>query len=276
MRLRHLVRDHDLPLLAAGAALYAVVATIPLLLVATRLAALVAGPALEQRTLQASTLLPGAGGAALRWLTRRGSAQSWQASAACLLPSGLYGEGLVRSFRRLVPEATPRPALRSRAAALVLVPVTSAVLLVASEAASALQDRVPSVLLGSYLAFLIAWAMTTVGLLVTYRCVTTARPIWRACTWSAAGAGSCVAGFGLGYVVLLHLHPKAGLPFGGSEALGLAAVAALWLWWLHAVALLGYAAATAPRRRRGRRSRASDSHAGGAPASSQSHREGPR
>lgn len=242
MRLRAQLRGHDLPLLAAGAALYAVVATVPLLLLALRLGALVA-PGHEGRLLQASALLPGDGGRALRWLARHGCTQTWGASLACALPSGLYGEGLVRSFGRLVPDATRRPALRGRVTALALVPGTALVLVAAGWAAASV--RVGNPLLGTYLAFLVAWGLATLGLLTAYRFVTTATPPWRRCAWWAAVAGSFVAGFGLGYVLLLHLRPRSGLPFGGNASLGLAALAVLWLWLLHGFALVGYAAATA-------------------------------
>jgi membrane protein len=244
VRLRALVGDHDLPLLAAGVTLYAVVATVPLLLLTTRLGALLAGPSFSRHLRDASTLLPGAGGAALRWVARHGTTQSWGASAACLLPSGLYGEGLVRSFGRLVPHATRRPAVRGRLTALALVPATTLVLVAATTATAAFQTRVDSALLGTYLAFVVAWLLLTAGLAVTYRWVTPARPSWRSCSWWSAVAASLVAGVGLGYVLLLHLRPGSGLPFGGSTELGLAALAALWLWVLHGLALLGYSAAT--------------------------------
>lgn len=247
---RERVRRHDLPLIAAGLTFYAAVGVVPLLLVAVRLATIVLGANRMQADLHhLDLLLPDSGRGAVALLAERGPRLPLTWALAAVLPIGLYGEGLVRAFARLSPERVRRRVLRGRltaACALVVVPLA---LLFAVLALEALRGRV-GLLLGVYLTFLVAWAVASAGLAVGYRALTPASPRAFALAWSAAAAGSVVAGFGLGFVLLLSLGLDLGAAYGGQADLAVAALAGVWAYGLHLVVLAGYALALSVDARR--------------------------
>jgi membrane protein len=241
-QVRRRTTGHDLPLAAAGLTFYALVAAIPLGLLVTRLVAVAAGSSwTSHRLLDAADLLPAPGRGAVAFFAQHGTSLPWGAALASLLPIGLYGEGLVRSFSRLSPETVRRRPLRGRVTAGALV-LASPPALAGALVAVQLIGR-PGLLLGTYLAFLVAWSLLSVLLALAYRLLTPAAPGPAALWWPAAAAGSVLAGFGLGFVWLLHLHPDVGQVYGGSTDLALAALAALWAYGLNLAALAGFAVA---------------------------------
>ena len=236
------LRGHDLPLCAAGVTFYGTIGVVPLALVGTRLAAAAVGEAEVRRQVRgAAELVPGLGEHAVLLLGDAGTRMPWLAVLAAVLPAGLYGEGLVRAFARLAPQDVHQRALRGRlvsAVALLLAPAVVGVVLLAAG-----HLRVDSPVLGTYLAFLVTWVLASGALALAYRFLTPASPSGTALLWSAAGTGSFVAGFGLGFLLFLSLDVPIGAAYGGATALATAAIAVLWLQGLHLLGLVGYALA---------------------------------
>ena len=81
------------------------------------------------------------------------------------------------------------------------------------------RDDVPVALvalLGSYLAFLVAWALASGALAAAYRWLTPASPGPVALAWAALGTGSELASFSLGFVLFLHVGVDVGAAYGGE------------------------------------------------------------
>ncbi len=255
------LRGRDIPLGAAGLTFYAVVALVPLLVVACWLAGLLLGGS-ELRDLGAS-LAHTVGTRhdlddAVRRLTDEGTSAQLPALIAAALISTLYGEGFARAFGRLarsdVGRSTPPRwrgrslgALRGRLAAPLLVAASGVLvgagLVLAAWLSSALGGDDKATVLGVYLAFLVCWAGATANVLLCYRVFGPLRPRFGALLWGAAGAGSWIAGSVLGFLLVLSLPIDLGQPFAGSDALGTAALLIFWLYFSHIAVLLGYAVA---------------------------------
>ncbi len=234
------LRRHDLPLYAAGVTFYAVVAAVPLLLVGVWLAGLLTGQAsVRSEMQQAAAGLPVPVDEAVRWLAERGSRLPSLAALAALVPAGLYGEGLVRAFARLSPDVVRARALRGRLVTVVLVALSPGLVLLAALTATSLPDRPRW--LSVYLLFVLTWIGASVLLALAYRLLTPASPGPYALAWSAAGAGSFVAGFGLGFLLFLELGIPIGPAYGGAQELAVTAIGVLWVQGLHLMALVGYA-----------------------------------
>ena len=244
---RHRVRDHDLPLCAAGVTFYATVGVVPLLLLALFLSGQVAGEQTVRRLAGGLTrLLPDELGAqeAAGFLAVSGTSMSWLAALAALLPASLYGEGLVRAFGRFSHGARRIRSLGGRIGSLVVVAMSPVLLLAGLGACraltSALGDGLGSRLLGVYCAFLVGWLSITPVLAFAYRALSPERPGTRALLWGAAGTGSFLSGTCLGFVLFLSLGLDFGGAYGGSLALATAAASVGWLFVLHVVVLLGF------------------------------------
>lgn len=205
---RSSLRREDLALDSAGVTFYAAVAVVPLILLSAALASLLVGAATVQRLAgMASLLLPadvGARAVSEQVLTA-GTTMTPLQLVSCVLPATLYGEGLLRAFDRLTREPAGR-------------------------------------LLGVYLGFLVAWVQVSILLVVVYRLLARRTVDWRALAWGAAGTGSVVAGFLLGLVLFLSLDLPLGQPFGGFFPVGAAVAVGLWMFLLHVLVLVGYAA----------------------------------
>ena len=254
-RLTALVRDvarcsrgHDLLLYSAGVTFYAAIGVVPLLLLSVFLAGLVVGPdPVRVMAEQLAALLPrnlGAEDAARRLAGAGGQLEMTEALAA-FVPASLYGEGLVRAFDRLsIGGERGRRSLRGRIGSLVLVVVNPVLLLAGLGAThgltSALGTGTGARLLGVYLAFLVGWLSISVLLLLAYRGLAPERPGRRALAWGALGTASVLSGTSLGYVLFLGIDLPLGSAFGGSQMLAAVAVSGLWLYFLHAVVLVGY------------------------------------
>ena len=182
------LRGHDVPLIAAGLTFYGLVGGPPLMLLSTRLVAATFGaPWTRARLEQAAALLPDRGRAPVQFLASHGTTSPLLWSLAALIPIGLYGEGLVRAFGRLSPEDVRRRALRGRvvgASAVFIVPVALVLALV-----MVAQLQTSRVLLGTYLAFLVAWALASGALAAAYRWLpVSALASCCSCTWESTWA----------------------------------------------------------------------------------------
>jgi membrane protein len=240
-------RGHDLLLCAAGVTFYAVVALLPVLLLSVRLTGLLVGDGTAEAVARSlASLLPGAVGAddAATWVAERGAALPLAAAAAALLPASLYGEGLVRALDRFSPGEGRCRTLTGRAGAVVVVLATPALLLAGVGAQNAARDvggdGLPGQLLGTYLAFLVAWVAVSLVLCFAYRALALDRPGRRALLWGAFGTGSFVAGTSLGWVLFVSLEVPLGGVYGGSEELAAVVVSAFFLLALHLMVLLGH------------------------------------
>ena len=241
------VRGHDMALYAAAVTFYATVGLVPLLLLSLYLAGQVMGEDMVRSLADGlSGLLPDELGAreAARFLASAGTSMSPLAALAALLPTSLYGEGLVRAFDRLSERPSRRRSVRGRLGSLVVVAMSPVLLLFGMSTArsltSALGDSVLDRLLGTYFVFLVIWLSITPVLAFAYRGLSIERPGRRALLWGAAGTGSFLSGTCLGFVLFLSLGIDLGGAYGGVRHLGTAAAAVGWLFVLHVIVLVGY------------------------------------
>lgn len=252
---RAVVRDtvrslhgHDLLLYAAGLTFYALVGLVPLLLVATKVASALLGAGHVRdvgRALAGYTGTSLGVDHAIVRLTDSGTRLSVGAVVAILLPASLYSEGFVRAFDRLTRRGRRhRQALRGRVLGPPLA-ATASVLLVAGLAAAgqligALGTGTGARLLGIYLAFLVAWGLASVLLLLLYRGWSVERPGPRALVLGSLSAGSFLAGMQLGFLLVLRSASGVGAAYGGSATLGAVAVVGFLLYLDHLVVLMAY------------------------------------
>jgi membrane protein len=244
------LQGRDVPLAAAGLTFYALIALLPLLLVALWLAALLLGGS-EVRSL-AGHLGDVVGSRhgldrGLRHLASAGTTAPPTALITSLLVAVLYGEGFSRAFGRFnATAAGVRRSARGRLTAVVLIAVSAVLitggLLLARWLSTALGSGPWWLLLGGYLAFLICWAGATLNVALCYRIFGVERFPPRA-WWAAAAAGSWIAGSTLGFLAVLSLPIALGPPFAGNASIGAAALLAFWLYLCHIAVLIGYAAA---------------------------------
>jgi membrane protein len=242
---------HDLAAVSAGASLYGALAVVPSLLAAIAVAGVLLGRDDVHRYAQLlAGTLPTAMGAA-------GAVDRITDAALGLSPIGVifaivmgtaYGDGLNRSFVRLVPapdDALP-PVWWIRATTLPLLglaPLMLAGLLVATPYLAGINGRsgMTGVALASYLSLTLVWILTWLPLTWTFRVVGPGRPQWRAAFGGAVVTGAFVSGFIQGFILFLSLPVDLARPFGGLTGVGVASALLLWLWVLHAVVLVGYA-----------------------------------
>ena len=243
------LRGHDLLLYAAGVTFYAALAAVPVAFVATRLAAVIAGPehvvALGDSMARA---LPDAVGApgVVRALVRQGVGLGWLPLVVAVLPASLYGEGLRRAYVTLAGADDRLTGWRGRLAVLPVLLAAPALLLallaVTPLLADLLSEGVGGVVLGVYVALNVDWLLVSLPLAWSYRVVAPDPPSWRLALVGGFTAGAFVAGFLQGFVLFLSLPLDLGAPFGGLSAVGAVCAVLLWLWVLHLVVLVGWVA----------------------------------
>ncbi|HEX3004811.1 MAG TPA: YhjD/YihY/BrkB family envelope integrity protein [Angustibacter sp.] len=245
----HALRGHDLLLYGAGVTFYAAIAVVPGLLIATRmLCVLIGRERVLDLTADLTRALPGAlgaGGVAAD-LLQRGTELSWFAFVVSLLPATVYGEGLRRAYVALADVDDRLSGWRGRLAAvpiLALAPVLLlAVLGVTPLLAELFGSGAGGQVLGVYVALNVDWIVVSVPLAWTFRFVAPGVLGWRASVLGGLATGAFVAGFLQGFVLFLSLPLDLGAPFGGVTGLGAGVAVLLWLWVLHLVVLVGWAA----------------------------------
>lgn len=239
----------DVALWAAGASFFGIMGLVPLALVALRSAAALVGAdaVVEGMAVAADALPPGHGTQeALATLTATAVDLSLLQTLVALFPAGLYGEGLRRAFRQLVPEEDRFTGWRGRLGLLPVVavaPVLVLALLAAAPVVAPLYEAGGwSLLLGIAIAFHAVWLTVSVALVLVFRVVAPGSIGRRALLWGAFGSGSFLAGFLQGFVLFLAIPIEWSLPFGGLPVFGAVAALALWLYILHILLLTGYRA----------------------------------
>ncbi|MEJ5945263.1 YhjD/YihY/BrkB family envelope integrity protein [Pseudokineococcus basanitobsidens] len=107
--------------------------------------------------------------------------------------------------------------------------------------------------LAVYLSLNVDWVVISLPLAWSFRAVAPQDLSWRAALVGGFATGAFVAGFVQGIVLFVALPVDVGAPFGGSAAVGGVVAGLLWLWLLHVVVLVGFAATlSAVALRRGR------------------------
>ncbi|GAA0745068.1 YihY/virulence factor BrkB family protein [Dactylosporangium roseum] len=266
-------RGRDLNLHAAAVTFYGGIAVVPVALLTVRLAGLIAG-ADRVRHLAAPVIaaMPdrlGAGRATAA-LVSAGLGMSWVLMLAALVPATLYGEGLRRAFVSLAPAPAPpaRPSASSSAASpggavsrgastvaagwrgrvlvlplLAAGPVLLLALLAALPGAARLLEAGGWSSVGAVvLSFLAVWLVLSPVLIWVYRVVAPLRPAWPPTVLVGSFTAANLSGFAHGFVLFWSLPLDLGVPFGGMREVGAVVAVALWLYLLHLVTLVGYAA----------------------------------
>jgi len=241
------LRGHDLTLYSAALTFYAIIAVIPLLLVALWILGVVLGPDSVQRlTARLAGVAPSALGFAgqLKVLTHVGTELGGLSLIAALITGTTYGEGFVRVFERLYRDVDrPHKALRGRL--LSLPPLAAFPLFVGLGLTTAagltryLGSGTGSVLFGAFLAFCIGWVATTVGVALLYRLFGPVRHRTSALWLGAAAAGSWLTGMSEGWLLLLSLPVNLGRAYGGSRTVAGVAAFAAWLFLVHFTLIVG-------------------------------------
>ncbi|WP_299035756.1 YhjD/YihY/BrkB family envelope integrity protein [uncultured Pseudokineococcus sp.] len=275
-RTRSLLRRRELPLTAAGLTFYGALAAVPSVLIAVRVAGWLVG---DQRVLglgdSLEAALPSAMSADVvaRSVVVYGLGVSWPVVLFSLFPASLYGEGLRRAYQALGDGAPaggaraedgerepagrqdgrPRrwlrrlgPGWRARGAVLPVLAAAPLLLLVVLGVSPLVADLFArgagGTALGVYVSLNVDWVVISLPLAWSFRTVATQHLSWRAALAGGFATGAFVAGFVQGIVLFVALPVDIGAPFGGSQAVGGVVAALLWLWLLHVVVLVGFAA----------------------------------
>jgi membrane protein len=249
------LRGHDLLLYGAGVTFYAALAVLPVLFIATRvLAALLGTDRVSRLVGDLGRALPSTIGADQLAVRLLGEATSlpWTAVLVALLPASLYGEGLRRAYTAIAGVDDSLVGWRGRLAVLPVLAVAPGLLLCVLAITPLLADLfrrgAGGVALGVYVALNVDWLVISLPLAWTFRVVAADPPPWRSALVGGLATGAFVAGFLQGFVLFLSLPLDLGAPFGGQTAVGGVCAVLLWLWVLHLVVLVGWAATRAGSR----------------------------
>ncbi|GAA2033936.1 YhjD/YihY/BrkB family envelope integrity protein [Pseudokineococcus marinus] len=261
---RQLLRRRELPLTAAGLTFYGALAAVPSVLIAVRVAGWLVG---EERVLALGASLQAALPSAMsadvvaRSVVVYGLGVAWPVVIFSLFPASLYGEGLRRAYTALGGEP-PAPGgdeergsrwlrrlgsgWRARASVLPVLAAAPLLLLVVLGVTPLVADLFSQgargTALGVYVALNVDWVVISLPLAWTFRTVAPQHLSWRAALAGGFATGAFVAGFVQGIVLFVALPVDIGAPFGGSAPVGGVIAALLWLWLLHVVVLVGFAA----------------------------------
>lgn len=246
---RELLARHDLFLLGAGVTFYAAIAIPPLAFLTVRLLLLLADDGFVTGLVDDLTaVLPTAtDGAAVADATFAvGSRLSAWAALACVLPATLYGEGLRRAYAALAETPDTAPGLRGRLAVVPLL-VVAPVLLLAVLGITPVLNRlagegIAAESLGVWLALTVNWLILAAPLAWSFHVVAPGSMPWRASVLGGLATAAFVSGFLQGFVVFLRLPIDFGAPFAGASLVGAVIAVLGWLWVLHLVVLVGFAA----------------------------------
>jgi membrane protein len=248
---RELLARHDLFLLGAGVTFYSAVAIPPLTFLTVRLLLLVVDDGLVTDLVgELSAVLPSAtdGAAVADAAFTVGSRLSWWAALACVLPATLYGEGLRRAYARLAETPDEAAGLRGRLAVVPLLVVAPLLLLAVLGTTPVLNqlagDGMAGVLFGVWLALTVNWLVLAVPLGWSFHVVAPGSMPWRASVLGGLVTAAFISGFLQGFVVFLRLPLDFGAPFAGASLVGAIIAVLGWLWVLHLVVLVGFAATT--------------------------------
>lgn len=240
-------QGHDLMLIAAGLALYAGIAIVPLLLLGLYAAGLVVGTQeAVDLVRRVSELAPPTMGVrqTVRTLGAIGPNLAIPSLIASIIAATTYGEGMLRAVDAIEGARRANRTVAGRLRALPYVGVfpfvTAAGLLTVATLPDLVGGGTTGQVLGVYLTFWTGWLAATVLLIVLYR-LFSARPLrWAATVWGSLATGSFLVGMSLGWVVVLRYGIAVGRAFGGSEDVGRVVLFAIYLLLVQTVVLVGH------------------------------------
>lgn len=260
--LRHVAHDtgrrlkgRDLAASAATLTFFAAIAVVPWFLLAVWSTTWFTDDA-EQTLLSLRVLLPPDMGArpAFDALVRAGVHLEILGAVLLLFPASFYGEGLRRACLALAPEPDRFTGWRARIAVMALLiavpPLTWAFckvgeLMITFAPEGGGTNGFTDLLLRIYVGFWAAWLVLAVPLTWTFRFVTPGRPPWCVAAAGALATGSMMAGFLQGFSLFLSLPIDVGLPYGDLDFIGGVVAVGLWLFLLHVIVIVGWAATQA-------------------------------
>ncbi len=242
------LRGRDLSLWAAGVTFFAVLAVVPLVLVALRGAAFLGSPEFVRHGVSrwADALPAGHGpGPALEALATAALGTPWTALLVTLLPATFYGEGLLRGLVQVA--GRPAGALvgwRGRlmfVPVLVLSPTLAIAPLATADAVAGYYTRGGwATFWGITLSFHIDWLIIAAVTAIVFA-GSAPRGVRRGPLVAGAFAVAAVlTGFFHGFLLFLAIPLDWSVPFGGLVAVGAVSALVLWLYLLHVLLLLGY------------------------------------
>lgn len=238
----------DTTLIAGGLTFYAVIAVVPLLLLAIRATALLVSAEWVRAGFDAvSALLPDALGAraAVIELADAGIELGPLGVVISIFPATFYGEGLRRAIVRFAPTQESFTGWRGR---LAMVPFFAAapVLLAGVLSVARLLETttgdggIGAMTLRVFLGFNFVWLILSVPLAWTYRVIAPRAVGWRALIVGSLVTSSIVTGFMHGFILFLAIPVDLGAPFGGLTAIGGGVAIMLWMFVFHILALAGW------------------------------------
>ena len=240
---------HDIWLIAGGLTFYAGIAVVPLVLLGLWLAGLAVGAAtVRDLALQLAEYAPESLGLSrgLRELAEIGPTLGLLAAVAALVPATSYGEGLVRAFDRLGGRLrSERRAWRGRLRSLVLLAVLPGITMLGLVGLAALPELVRghgvgALLLGLYATFWVGWISSSLLMAATYRGFAPEPMGARALFWGCSATGSFLTGMSLAWVAILEFDLEFARAYGGAEPVAAVVLAALYLFLVQLVVLIGY------------------------------------
>jgi membrane protein len=238
--------EHDLFLLSAGLAFYALISVAPLVILVMWITSVVLGDErIHQLAAEVGRYAPKGIGAdqALRRVSQMGSRIGWWAIVTALWPATAYGAGLRRAFDRLSPKEEPLEGLRGRGLAfLVLIPVFVLGSLISAYAGSrALGEGTAARIAGIAVALVACFATAAAAIILVYRIFPPGPMTWRKIRRGAAIAAGGIALLSVAYVVFLSSGTNFEQHYLTS---GLAGVVLLgvWLFMANVMLLVGYKA----------------------------------
>ncbi|GLZ40538.1 YhjD/YihY/BrkB family envelope integrity protein [Actinokineospora sp. NBRC 105648] len=242
------LRGRDVSLWAAGLTFFAILATVPLLLIAARGAALLTSPSVVLRGARAVTkMLPDAhdGGGGIVAFAEAALRMPWWVAVVVLLPATFYGEGLRRAMRQVAGAPVDAAAgWKGRLGFLPVVataPVAAILVLTAAPVVEPLYTGTGWYpVLGVVVSFHVLWVVVSIGLSLVFAVNSSATP--SAAIAAGFGLGAVLSGFLHGFLLFLAILLDWDAPFAGLPLIGAVSAWALWLYLLHVVLLVGHQA----------------------------------
>ncbi|HEX6332492.1 MAG TPA: YihY/virulence factor BrkB family protein [Actinomycetota bacterium] len=240
----HDLRGRDLFLHAAALAFYALISIAPLVVVVMWIVGIVLGDErVQELGREAKRLAPSNLGIdqALQRVTTRGVGLGLPAALTAIWPASAYGAGLTRAFDSLSEGSRMAPGLWGRVlAVLVLLPLLSIGAVVAAYLGTTVfgtegWSRVFGLGVGLISGFVAMWLATA----LIYAIVPPRRPPWGGIVIGASITAVGSALLALGFVFYLSSGADFEERYATSALAGMVLLG-LWLYFSHALMLLGY------------------------------------
>jgi membrane protein len=248
--------DRDLSAASSTLTYFAGIAIVPWLLLAVWATTWLRGVEdAEQRLLSLRVLVPPDMGARTPYdaLVDAGTHLGLLGAVVVLFPASFYGEGLRRAGLSLVPKDERFTSWRSRAAVMgtvVVLPLMAWIFFAVGDRLAPLSPEgggggALDLVVRVVVAFTTVWLLLTVPLAYSFLMVMPGHPRWWVAALGALATASFLAGFLQGFQLFLAIPIDVGAPFGGLGVVGGVVAVGLWLYVLHTIVLVGWAATRA-------------------------------